>query len=155
LVDLPLYRKYVERVGTVLRACEFATDLRRQNFVTSAGLVSLNLEVVFNDESSLLLSESFVVPSSMGSLNFTSKKITYQYMDKDGALIFRIDCHGSYVPMEAPLHLDLPLRKHILDGDPILKGIEVSNADFSKIYGWICDRLAGEPLPWEDTDAKA
>ena len=155
MIDLSLYRKYVERIDTTLRACPFKTDVLRHTFASGAGLISLQVEVAFHDNSRFRLSESFVVPSSTANPKTATKKITYQYMKNDGKLIFRIDCHGISVPLETQLHLDLPFKRHIEDGDPILNGTMISDADFHTVYGWICRRLANEPLPWEDTNAKA
>ncbi|HVG26074.1 MAG TPA: hypothetical protein VM865_00605 [Acidobacteriaceae bacterium] len=156
MLDLENYSKYVDRIDTALRSCAFASDIREHRYVRSEQLQRLAFEVQFIDGSRLIVTELFVGAPPANFLTNARKKIAYQYMEEQGQLIFRLDCHEMSVPLTAPLHLDLPQRKHIHDGDPLLKGVSVAEADFFTVYKWICGRLALQPLPWEeDADAKA
>lgn len=118
--------------------------------------MQFEVDAKFNDGSRLIVREIFSSDQSVWkSDRKILKKISYQYMDSEGSLIFRLDSHHLPVDLRSSLHLDIPGKRHIDEGDPFLHGLLIAKSDFFTAFEWICRRLSGQSFPWEVQDAEA
>jgi hypothetical protein len=161
-MDLAEHAKYRERIWSALTHCPFLDDQFRLVISCEPSeimwtKIHFRVEARFHDGSRLIVQEIFSADQSppWKRDRKVQKKICYQYMDAENALIFRLDSHHMPVDLGAALHLDIVDRKHIEEGDPFLRGISVANSDFFTAFEWIGHRLSGQSLPWEVQDAKA
>jgi len=161
-MDLAKHAEYRERVWSAFDHCPFLDERFRFSLIfhpSEAAWSKMHFEADarFHDGSRLIVQEIFSSDQSPPWKRDRKvlKKVCYQYMDSSNTLIFRLDSHHLPTDLNAPLHLDLPDRRHIYEEDPFLHGVSVARADFFTAFEWICHRLTGQSFPWEVQDAKA
>jgi hypothetical protein len=144
-------------VESALEHCPFVPEIKDFRFVYSPNkdewtFLTLRITCEFPDGSKLIVLEIFSrqpVSKMRLSNGPVSKKKSYHYQNSSGDLIFRLDCHGVQVPLDGPLHLDIPNNPGLLDGDPLLRGASVAQADFFSALKWARMYIEGDLPPWE------
>jgi hypothetical protein len=80
------------------------------------------------------------------------KNLSYQFMQADGSLIFRIDTHGIEISPEGACHLHIDGEQDlVLEGNARLNGFSLRDVNFLTVFPIVYDRVEGRALPWERT----
>lgn len=81
--------------------------------------------------------------------NEVRHEFSYQFMDGDKTLIFRLDSHGQMVKHGDPCHIHIPGGIIIQHGDPRLNGFSLTSTTFLEAWDLVQRHVRGERFPWE------
>lgn len=147
-------QKYLQTFANTVASCGLISDLTFEAPHISRSweqwqIITVGLKCKFHSGERLEVFEGYSRKNLKKSIQ---KNLSYQFMQADGSLIFRIDTHGIEISPEGACHLHIDGEQDlVLEGNARLNGFSLRDVNFLTVFPIVYDRVEGRALPWERT----